>query len=161
MIGMIIYFFTCIGLVLFVLTLASHATLYGEFKYYKPIYEAFERGDYSYKKIGAHHYFVKGFDEIVFFPDNAIKITHSIYINLTFVQWFSPYSMYYLRKFNKVKDRIIAQHMFDELFNRELNRWGLSAPVEDPRDTTFADYGTIGNGTPVVKDIKPFKLLRG
>jgi hypothetical protein len=64
-------------------------------------------------------------------------------------------------KFNKVKDSLIFHHELNELRERELNRWGISAPVENLTDSHFADYGPIGNGTPVVKDIKPFKFFRG
>ena len=72
-------------------------------------------------------------------------------------------------KFNKVKDSLIYHHQLNELRERELDRWR-----DNPfADSTFADYGPIGpvgfqgrqgpngNETPVVKDIKPFKLLRG
>jgi hypothetical protein len=138
--------------VFLVMTFATHMTLFGDFKYYKPIYESFERGDYEYSPLGDFLYFKKGYNEIVFFPDGAIQLTNGVYIHLSFISWLSPYSLYYRRKFNKVRDRIIAQHALDNLYERELDRW---------RDSPFADYGPIGDGTPVVKDIKPFKLLRG
>ena len=141
-----------IGLVLFVLTLATHATLWSDFKYYKPIYESFKRDDYKYSKLLDLIYFNYGREEIIFFPDGAIKLTNGVYIHLSFISWFSPYSLYYRRKFNKVRDRIIAQHALDNLYERELDRW---------RDSPFADYGPIGDGTPVVKDIKSFKFFRG
>ena len=122
-----------IGLVLFVLTLATHATLWGDFKHYKPIYESFKLGDYEYSPLGNFLYFKKGYDEIVFFPDGAIQLTTGVYIHLSFIYWFCPYSLYYRRKFNKVKDHLVAQHM------RE----------------------TETNMFRVVEIKKPFKLLRG
>lgn len=143
---------TSVGLVLFTFTLATHATLWGDFKYYKPIYESFKRGDYEYSPIGNHIYFKKGYDEMIFFPDGAIQLTNGTYIHLSFINWFSPYSLYYTWKFKKVKDSLIYHHQLNEMRERELDRW---------RDSPFADYGPIGNGTPVVKDIKSFKLLRG
>lgn len=135
-----------------VMVFTTHMTLFSDFKYYKPIYESFKRGDYEYSPLGDFLYFKKGYDEIIFFPDGSIQLTNGVYIHLSFISWLSPYSLYYRRKFNKVKDKLIYHHELNELRERELNRW---------RDTTFADYGTIGNGTPAVKDIKPFKLLRG
>jgi hypothetical protein len=147
---------TSVGLILFTLTLATHATLWSDFKYYKPIYESFKRDDYKYSKPLDLIYFNYGHEEIVFFPDGSIRLKSGVYIHLSFIHWFSPYSLYYARKFNKVKEILIHHHQREI----ELYRWGMSE-VDHLRDSPFADYGPIGNGTPVVKGIKPFKLLRG
>jgi hypothetical protein len=156
-----------------VMVFATHMTLWGDFKYYKQIYESFNRGDYKYSTYGNFKYFKNGREEIIFFPDGAIKLTSDVYIHISFIRWFSPYTLYYMWKFNKVKDSLIFHHELNELRERELNRWGISTPVENLTDSHFADYGPIGpvgfigrpgpngNETPVVKDIKPFKLLRG
>jgi len=149
-----------VGLVLFTFTLATHATLWSDFKYYKPIYESFKRDDYKYSKLLDLIYFNYDREEIIFFPDGAIRLKEGVYIHLSFIHWFSPYSIYYRRKFNKIKDSLIYHHQLNEMRERELNRWGMSE-VENLRDSPFADYGPIGDGTPVVKEIKPFKLLRG
>jgi hypothetical protein len=143
---------TSVGLGLFTFTLATHATLWGDFKYYKPIYESFKRDDYKYSKSFDLTYFNYNHEEIIFFPDGAIRLKSHVYIHLSFIYWFSPYSIYYKRKFNKVKESLIYHHQLNEMRERELDRW---------RDSPFSDYGLIGNGTPVVKDIKSFKLLRG
>lgn len=116
-----------------IMVFATHMTLLGDFKYYKPIYESFIRGDYKFSTLGNFTYFKKGREEIIFFPDGAIQLTNGIYIHLTFISWFSPYSLYYRRKFNKAKDHLIAQHMRET----EMRMWK------------------------VVEVKKPFKLLRG
>lgn len=116
-----------------VMVFATHMTLLSDFKYYKPIYESFKQGDYKYSPLGNFLYFKKGYDEIVFFPDGAIQLTTGVYIHLSFIVWFSPYSLYYKRKFNKVKDHLMAQRMRET----ELNMFR------------------------VVEIKKPFKLLRG
>jgi hypothetical protein len=165
----LIAFATSVGLVLFTLTLATHATLWGDFKYYKPIYESFKRDDYKYSKPLDLIYFNYNREEIIFFPDGAIRLKKDVYIHLSFIHWFSPYSLYYRRKFNKLKDSLIYHHQLNEMRERELDRWRDNPFADSP----FADYGPIGpvgfqgrqgpngNETPVVKDIKPFKLLRG
>jgi hypothetical protein len=116
-----------------VMIFATHMTLWGDFKYYKQIYESFERGDYKYSKPLDLIYFKNGREEIIFFPDGSIQLTTGVYIHLSFVFWFSPYSLYYKRKFNKVKDYLIVQHMRET----EIDMWR------------------------VVQIKKPFKLLRG
>lgn len=153
-----------LGGIFLVMVFATHMTLLGDFKYYKPIYESFKRGDYEYSPLGDFLYFKKGYDEIVFFPDRSIQLTNGVYIHQFFIYWFSPYSLYYMWKFNKVKDKLIYHHELNELHERELDRW---------RDSPFTDYGPIGPvgfrgrpgpigiETPVVKDIKPFKFFRG
>jgi hypothetical protein len=122
-----------LGGTVLVMIFATHMTLLGDFKYYKPIYESFKRGEYKNSKLGNFLYFTKGREEIIFFPDGAIQLTNGIYIHLSFISWFSPYSLYYRRKFNKVKDHLIAQRMRET----ELNMFR------------------------VVEIKKPFKLLRG
>ena len=122
-----------LGGTVLVMIFATHMTLLSDFKYYKPIYESFKQGDYKYSPLGNFIYFKKGYDEIVFFPDGAIQLTTGVYIHLSFIVWFSPYSLYYKRKFNKVKDHLIAQRMRET----ELNMFR------------------------VVEIKKPFKLLRG
>lgn len=135
----------CLGLggTFLVMVFATHMTLWGDFKYYKPIYESFNRGDYEYSPLGDFLYFKKGYEEIVFFPDGSIQLTNGVYIHQIFIYWFSPYTLYYGRKFNKVKDHLVAQHMRD----REIENYWQPLPMVSQ--------------TPVVKDIKPFKLLRG
>ena len=162
-----------LGGTVLVMIFATHMTLFGDFKHYKPIYESFKQGDYKFSTLGNFIYFKKGYDEIVFFPDGSIQLTNGVYIHQFFIYWFSPYTLYYMWKFNKVKDSLIYHDRLNELHENELNRWGMSAPVENLTDSPFADYGPIGpvgfqgrpgpngNETPVVKDIKPFKLLRG
>jgi hypothetical protein len=116
-----------------VMIFATHMTLWGDFKYYKQIYESFERGDYKYSKLLDLIYFNYGREEIIFFPDGAIKLTSDVYIHISFIRWFSPYTLYYMWKFNKVKDYLIVQHMRET----EIDMWR------------------------VVQIKKPFKLLRG
>ena len=122
-----------LGGTVLVMIFATHMTLWGDFKYYKLIYESFERGDYKYSTHGNFKYFNNGREEIIFFPDGAIQLTRGVYIHLSFVRWFSPYTLYYERKFNKVKDYLIVQHMRET----EIDMWK------------------------VVQIKKPFKLLRG
>jgi hypothetical protein len=136
-----------LGLLISIMVFATHMSLLGDFKYYKPIYKSFKRGDYKYLKLGNFLYFKKGHDEMVFFPDGAIQLTTGVYIHQSFIHWFTPYSIYYKRKFNKVKDKLIAQNAMDELYERESNILWRSLNAESE--------------TPVVKEIKPFKLLRG
>jgi hypothetical protein len=158
-----------LGGTVLVMIFATHMTLFGDFKHYKPIYESFKQGDYKFSTLGNFIYFKKGYDEIVFFPDGSIQLTNGVYIHQFFIYWFSPYTLYYMWKFNKVKDSLIYHHELNELRERELDRWRDNPFADSP----FADYGPIGpvgfqgrqgpngNETPVVKDIKPFKLLRG
>jgi hypothetical protein len=135
--------FLGLGGTFLVMLFATHMTLLNDFKYYKPIYESFKQGEYKFSTLGDLIYFNKGYDEIVFFPDSSIKLNNDVYIHSGFISSLSPYSLYYKRKFNKVKNHLITQHMRD----REIQNLWRAVPMESQ--------------TPAVKDTKPFKLLRG
>lgn len=89
---------------------ATHMTMCRDYKYYKPVYKLLNQLNDGTKisMIGNGYMVIKieGHSEIIFFQDGAIKLAYDTYIHNAFFTYFSPYALYYRRKFNKVKPHL-------------------------------------------------------
>ena len=105
------------GLLLGTFVFATHVTLCGTFKYYKPTYELLvdlHHGHYINVFCNQISIKLSTHDEIIFFEDGAIKLCRNEYIHNTFYMYFSPYTLYYRYKLNKLKPRLIALYQIEQ-----------------------------------------------
>lgn len=90
---------------------ATHTTMCRDYKYYKPVYKLLNQLNDGTKisMIGNGYMEIKieGHSEIIFFQDGAIKLAYDTYFHNSFYEYFSPYALYYRRKFNKLKPHLV------------------------------------------------------
>jgi hypothetical protein len=99
-------------------------------KLYKKKYDELERGVYKFEPNVGHsaYFYLYTYDinrveftrtdvNIIFFLDGDIKLTNNLYIHKSHL-FMSLVSWYYWKKFQKLKDKLISDYNFNQLYTR-------------------------------------------
>ena len=116
--------------VIFFVILIFNVVSYPNVELYKKKYDELERGVYKYEPSHgqSHYFYLYSYDinaltftrtdvNIIFFLDGDIKLTDNLYIHKSHL-FMSLVSWYYWRKFQRLKDKLLYDYHFNQLYAR-------------------------------------------